>query len=29
MAKVEEQFRENVKSWCYCDLETVTKGAVA
>lgn len=25
----EEQFRENVKSWCYCDLETVTKGAVA
>ena len=25
----EEQFIENVKSWCYCDLETVTKGAVA
>lgn len=24
-----EQFRENVKSWCYCDLETVAKGAVA
>lgn len=25
----EEQFKENVKTWCYCDLETVKKEAVA